>query len=101
MQQNDETPGVCRLGAEVTEQPNPAPAIDDFVAGSRQEPYRTASQPALPPRPAGQQGLYVAAAQTSRRVECFNGVRQTRPRTRLAVTCKSERAGHGVFAHYQ
>jgi hypothetical protein len=40
-------------------------------------------------------------AQTSRRVECFNGVRQTRPRTRLAVTCKSELAGHGAFALYR
>jgi hypothetical protein len=99
MQQNDEALGVCRLRTEVTEQTNSGPAIDDFVAGRGQEAYRTASQPALPPRPAGEKGLYVAVAQTSRRVELFNGVRQTRPRTRLAVTCRSE--GAGMVARYQ
>jgi hypothetical protein len=67
----------------MAEQAHAIAALDDLVARRGQQARRAPAQPALAPRPTGQQRLHVGVPQAERRVESGNDVRQTRPRTRL------------------
>jgi hypothetical protein len=80
---------ASRLGvrrAEMAEQANSGAAIDDLVAGGGQHACRAAPEPPLPPWPTGQQRLDMPVLEAARRVKGGNGVRQTRPRNKLAGT---------------
>src|SRR5690349_6264011 len=86
VQQDGETSRFGGLRAVVAKQAHVGAAVDDLVARRGQQGRRAAPQPALPPRPTGEQRLDVPMLETARGVERLNGVRQTRPRNRLART---------------